>query len=47
MTIPSVPTIKALPAERNPAIVYLASLAAGEGRRSMASTLTQLAALLG
>ena len=47
MTIPSVPTIKALPAERNPAIVYLASLAAGEGRRSMASTLSQLAALLG
>ncbi len=47
MTIPSVPAIEALPAERNPAIVYLASLTAGEGRRSMASTLSQLAALLG
>ncbi len=47
MTIPSVPAIEALPAERNPAIVYLASLTAGEGRRSMASTLSQLAAMLG
>ena len=47
MTIPSVPTIEALPAERNPAIVYLASLRAGEGRRSMASTLSQVASMLG
>ena len=47
MNIPSVPTIEALPAERNPAIIYLASLAAGEGRRSMASTLSQLAGMLG
>ena len=47
MTIPSVPPFEALPAERNPAIVYLASLRAGEGRRSMASTLSQVAAMLG
>ena len=47
MTIPSVPAIDDLPAERNPAIVYLASLRAGEGRRSMASTLSQVAAMLG
>ena len=48
MTIPSIPTSnEALPAERNPAIVYLASLTAGEGRRSMTSTLSQLAAMLG
>ena len=47
MNIPSVPAIDALPAERNPASVYLSSLAAGEGRRSMVSTLSQLAAMLG
>ncbi|MDE0360611.1 MAG: tyrosine-type recombinase/integrase [Rhodospirillaceae bacterium] len=47
MIIPSVPSIEALPAERNPAIIYLASLTAGEGRRSMASTLSQLATMLG
>ncbi len=47
MTIPSVPAFESLPAERNPAIVYLASLRAGEGRRSMASTLSQIAAMLG
>lgn len=47
MTVPAFAALAPLPASRNPATVYLAGLASGEGRRSMASTLALLAGLLG
>ncbi len=46
MTVPAITTAAPLPAGSNPVHVYLASLAPGEGRRSMASTLAQVAAML-
>lgn len=45
--VPALPAAAALPPERNPAAVYLASLSAGAGRRSMRSTLAHVAAMLG
>ena len=45
--VPALPAGAALPADRNPAAVYLASLSAGAGRRSMRSTLAHVAAMLG
>lgn len=44
--VPALPAA-ALPADRNPAAVYLASLAEGPGRASMRSTLANVAAMLG
>ena len=52
-TTPDPPPVPALlpaarpPADRNPVRVYLASLAPGDGRRSMAATLVQVSTLLG
>lgn len=47
MEQPDLPAAPALPAERNPAAVYLASLADGPARASMRSTLRHVAATLG
>ena len=47
MTVPAVTASVSLPAARNPATIYLAGLVSGEGRRSMASSLAQVAAMLG
>ena len=47
-TLPALPaTTAALPPDRHPAAVYLASLADGPGRASMRSTLANVAAMLG
>ena len=48
-TLPTLPavTTAALPPDRHPAAVYLASLADGPGRASMRSTLANVAAMLG
>jgi len=45
--VPALPATSALPADRHPAAVYLASLADGPGRVSMRSTLAHAAAMLG
>ena len=45
--LPTLTAAPPLPASRNPASVYLASLAEGPGRASMISTLTNIAAVLG
>lgn len=45
--VPTLTAAPALPADRNPAVVYLASLAHGPGRQSMGSSLIQVAAMLG
>ncbi len=45
--VPALPLATRLPADRSPLRVYLAGLAAGDGRRSMAATLAQASTLLG
>ncbi len=46
-TLPTLTAAPPLPSSRNPAAVYLASLAEGPGRASMTSTLINIAAALG
>ena len=46
-SLPALWAAPALPADRNPAAVYLASLTEGPGRASMRSTLAKVAAALG
>lgn len=47
MNLPALQTAPPLPADRNPAALYLASLADGPGRVSMRSTLKKIAETLG